>query len=159
MELYVPSLISASLAFVIILACFVLRPPIIVIGIISLIALFISAYVHATMYQVDYRNFIFDSSIQTHATIILVFSMIVFAIGYLLMLPSGTPVKKLIGTAPLFSTPTLDKYGTKKPSEPSILDYWFGNSKEQPRPEDQNRNRAYSDRGFDRELRRLLGSF
>ena len=158
MELYVPSLISASLAFVIILACFILRPPIIIIGIISVIALFISAYVHATMYQVDYRNFIFDSSIQTHATLIIVFSMVVFTIGYVLMLPTGTPVKKLIGTTPLLSTPTLDKYGTKKPSGPSVLDYWFGDS-------NYNRQRKptepyeYSDRGSDRDLRRLLGSF
>lgn len=156
MELYVPSLVSFSVAFVIILICFILRPAIILIGILSAVALVITAYVHITMYRVDYRNFIFDTSIQAHATWILVFAMIVFSVGYILMLPKGTAAKDLFSTKPLFSTPTIDKYGTKKPTEPSVLDYWFGDTKQQPTYNDR---RDYDDRNYDKYLRKQLGLY
>ena len=156
MELYVPSLVSFSVAFVIILVCFILRPPIIFIGILSAVALVITAYIHLTMYRVDYRNFIFDTSIQSKATIILVFAMIVFGIGYMLMLPKGTAVKNLLSTKAIFSTPTIDKYGTKKPTEPSVLDYWFGDTKKEP-TEDYRRD--YDDRNYDKYLRKQLGLY
>ena len=156
MELYVPSLVSFSVAFVIILVCFILRPPIILIGILSAVALVITAYVHITMYRVDYRNFIFDTSIQSKATIILVFAMIVFGIGYMLMLPKGTAVKNLLSTKAIFSTPTIDKYGTKKPTESSVLDYWFGDTKQQPTYNDR---RDYDDRDYNKYLRKQLGLY
>ena len=156
MELYVPSLVSFSVAFVIILACFILRPPIIFIGILSAITLLITAYVHITMYRVDYRTFIFDTSIQAHATLILVVAMIVFGIGYALMLPKGAAVKDLLGTKSFFSTPTIDKYGTKKPTGPSVLDYWFGDTKQQPT---QDYKRDYDDRDYDKYLRKQLGLY
>jgi hypothetical protein len=156
MELYVPSLVSFSVAFLIILVCFILRPPIIFIGILSAVALAITAYVHITMYRVDYRNFIFDTSIQAHATWILVFAMIVFSVGYILMLPKGTAAKDLFSTKPLFSTPTIDKSGTKKPTGPSILDYWFGDAKEQST---QDYKRDYDDRNYDKYLRKQLALY
>jgi hypothetical protein len=156
MELYVPSLVSFSVAFVIILACFILRPPIIFIGILSAVALLITSYVHITMYRVDYRNFIFGTSIQAHATLILVFAMIIFAIGYMLMLPKGTAVKDLLSAKPFFSSAPVDKYGTKKPTEPSVLDYWFGDMKQQPT---QDYRRDYDDRNYDKYLRKQLGLY
>jgi hypothetical protein len=156
MALYVPSLVSFSLAFVIILACFILRPPIILIGVLSFITLIITAYIHITMYRVDYRNFIFDTSIQSKATIILVFAMIIFAIGYVLMLPKGVPVKDLLGSKPLFSSAPVDKYGVKKPTEPSVLDYWFGDKKQQPT---QEYKRDHDGRDYDKYLRKQLGLY
>jgi hypothetical protein len=108
------------------------------------------------MYRVDYRNFIFDTSIQSKATIILVFAIIVFGIGYMLMLPKGAAVKDLLGTTPIFSTPTIDKYGTKKPTEPSVLDYWFGDMKQEPT---YNYRRDYDDRNYDKYLRKQLGLY
>jgi len=108
------------------------------------------------MYRVDYRNFIFDTSIQSKATIILVFAMVIFAIGYMLMLPNVVAVKDLLGSKPLFSSAPVDKSGTKKPTQPSILDYWFGDTKQQPT---QDYRRDYDDRDYDKYLRKQLGLY
>jgi hypothetical protein len=157
MELYVPSLISASAAFVIILICFILRPPIIFIGIISIIALVLAAYIHITMYQIEYRNFIFETTIQSHITWILIFAMIIFGFGFILLIPKGSSVKNLLQPASIFSTATIDRYARKQPTEPSILDYWFGDTPQQPRIQD--RQYGYDNyANSDKNIRKLLGS-
>lgn len=90
-------MISVSVAGIVILAAFMTKPSIFIIGIFSVLALCYTLYMHLDMYKIDYRNFMFNTGIQTHATQILIFALVVLTFGFALSLPRGSPVPNLLG--------------------------------------------------------------
>ena len=136
-------MISVSLALVVILGSFMIRPPIIFIGLASLVALAATLYMHLGMYEIDYRNFTFNTSIQQHATQITIFALVVLGLGYALSLPRGTPVKNLLGEGSSAKPTTNPRYGPQGPSQSQgpnpLYNYWFGNDGQKPPPQQQQR--------------------
>jgi hypothetical protein len=85
----VPAVLTVLLAVVTVGLIFVVRTPIFIIGILSLILLIVTIYFHISLYQTEYRSMTLAEGVKSLAPMLLIGAVIVMSIGYILMLRKG----------------------------------------------------------------------
>ena len=136
----VPALMTLLFGVAVIGAFFILRIPIFVLGVLSLILLGITVYYHINQFSLEYRSMTLGDGIKSMAPTILVGAVIVMSVIYILMLSPGRPIVPYgAHSTPgffsrLFGPRVRAPAGYAQPTKPGIISSLFGSSGRGPSP-------------------------
>jgi len=110
---------------------FALRVPFFLIGLLSLILLGVTLYIHINLYAIDYRTVTFGSSTSSMATGIIASAIAIMAIGYIFMLQKGKNTSSAYGNRDS-SSKSWFSYGDRDSSSKSWFSYGDRDSSSKP---------------------------
>ena len=125
MEIYLPPIFTLLLGIVTIGMIYVLRIPIIVVAILSLILVAYTLYIHLSLFTNEYRASYLGDALASSASVIMVSAIIIAAVIYALIIRSKPSAPSSSSSRSWFSSSSTS--GSPKSS-------WFGSSSTTTQP-------------------------
>lgn len=101
----IPPLLSITGGIVVVVLCFILRIPIVLLGILSVVLLIYTFFIHRSLFAIEYASMTLPQFLTSNAPLFMILTVILFAIGYILYLfgPTGAVSTSTMNQPSFFS--------------------------------------------------------